>query len=69
MGSSHQDSGSSTHRYQSRAPYACRTRLASIDFPKFNGENVNQRIYQYKMYFTIDLTLWGIQSVVSSSVF
>jgi len=30
--------------------------LARIDFPEFNAENVNQWIYQCKMYFTVDLT-------------
>lgn len=55
-GPSHQDSGSGAHRYQSRAPYACGTRLARIDFPNFTGENVNQWIYQCDMYFAIDLT-------------
>lgn len=36
--------------------YSCGTRLARIDFPRFNGENVNQRIYQCETYFTIDNT-------------
>ncbi|XP_029129148.1 uncharacterized protein LOC109806874 [Cajanus cajan] len=50
------DSGSGNHHSHYRAPYACGTRLARIDFPKFNGENVNQWIYQCEMYFAIDLT-------------
>nr|KYP45442.1 hypothetical protein KK1_033012 [Cajanus cajan] len=55
----HHNSGVGNHLSSSgnhRVPYACGTRLARIDFPKFNGENVNQWIYQCEMYFAIDLT-------------
>ena len=41
--------------------YSCGTRLARIDFPRFNGENVNQWIYQCKTYFTIDNTLEDVK--------
>jgi len=36
--------------------YVCGTRLARIEFPRFNGENVNQWIYQCENYFLIDKT-------------
>jgi len=36
--------------------YVCGTQLAHIDFPRFNGENVNQLIYQCENYFLIDKT-------------
>ena len=42
---------------RTRSSYVCGTRLARIDFPRFNGENVNQWIYQCENYFLIDKTL------------
>jgi hypothetical protein len=36
--------------------YSCGTRLARIDFPRLNGENINQWMYQCENYFLIDAT-------------
>jgi hypothetical protein len=36
--------------------YSCGTRLARIDFLRFNSENVNQWVYQCENYFLIDNT-------------
>nr|KYP60086.1 hypothetical protein KK1_015534 [Cajanus cajan] len=36
--------------------YSCGTRLARIDFPRFNGENINQWMYQCENCFLIDAT-------------
>ena len=41
---------------QTRSSYVCGTRLAHIDSPIFNGENVNQWIHQCENYFLIDNT-------------
>jgi len=50
-----EDNGS--HIMRSQPPtYVCGTRLARIDFPRFNGESVNQWIYQCENYFLIDNT-------------
>jgi len=49
------DNSSRVIRSQSPA-YVCGTRLARIDFPRFNGESVNQWIYQCENYFLIDNT-------------
>jgi len=37
-------------------PYSCSTRLARIDFPRFNGDNVDQWIYQCENFLLIDHT-------------
>jgi len=41
---------------QTGSSYVCGTRLAHIDSPIFNGENVNQWIHQCENYFLIDNT-------------
>jgi len=52
-GSSHD---TMSHGPRTGSSYVCGTRLAHIDFPRFNGENVNQWIYLCKNYFLIDKT-------------
>ena len=41
---------------QSR-PYSCHTRLARLDFPRFNGDGVKQWLIQCETFFSVDGTL------------
>ncbi|XP_019414608.1 PREDICTED: uncharacterized protein LOC109326374 [Lupinus angustifolius] len=36
--------------------YACHTRLSRIEFPRFDGTNVKEGLYQCETYFTVDNT-------------
>ena len=40
----------------SSLPYSCNTRLARLDFPRFNGEGVKNRIIQCDTFFSVDQT-------------
>jgi len=37
-------------------PYACNTRMARLDFPRFNGDGVKNWIIQCETFFSIDQT-------------
>ena len=51
----HENSCSSGSRASSR-PYSCNTRLARLDFPRFNGEGVKNWIIQCDTFFSVDQT-------------
>jgi len=44
------------HPHRSSSNYSCGTRLARIEFPRFNGDEVKQWIYRCESYFAIDGT-------------
>ncbi|KAJ1407426.1 Retrotransposon gag domain [Sesbania bispinosa] len=52
----HGSPGMHHHESRNSGSYSCGTRLARIDFPRFNGENVNQWLYQCNNFFSIDNT-------------
>ncbi|KAJ1396383.1 Retrotransposon gag domain [Sesbania bispinosa] len=52
----HGSTGMNRHESRNSGSYSCGTRLARIDFPRFNGENVNQWLYQCNNFFLIDNT-------------
>ncbi|XP_019451923.1 PREDICTED: uncharacterized protein LOC109354024 [Lupinus angustifolius] len=48
----HRSQGEHTNNHS----YACHTRLARIEFPRFNGTNVKEWLYQCETYFMVDNT-------------
>lgn len=54
------------NRHQSHPTYSGMTRMARVDFPRFNGENVKEWLFKVKEFFAIDTTPMEIRVRLAS---